>query len=75
VRGTIGGKGDAIVDAALHLNSGVQGTYEISGSGSHTLQSRDVEDAETLRTRLIEATVEALADGSNPRLMRSRASS
>jgi hypothetical protein len=52
----------------------VQPAFEIGQSGSHTLQSRDFEDPETLRTSLIEALVEALADGSAPRLTQSRLS-
>jgi hypothetical protein len=50
----------------------MQSAYELSESGSHTLQSRDFEDAEALRARLIEAAVEAVAAGSDPRLTRSR---
>jgi hypothetical protein len=72
VRGTNEGKGGVIMDAAIQVNSSVKHDYEIHQSGSHTLQSRDFEDPETLRTRLIEATVEAIADGSGPRLSRSR---
>jgi hypothetical protein len=46
--------------------------YDLNQSGSHTLQSRDFEDTETLRAKLINATVQAIADGSDPRLVRSR---
>jgi hypothetical protein len=69
VRGTIGGKGDVIVDSATRVNPATEPGYEINQSGSHTLQSKDRDHGETLRTRLIEATVEALADGSAPRLL------
>jgi hypothetical protein len=72
VRGINEGKGDVIVDAALQVNSGAQRAYEVNQSGSHTLQSRDFEDREALRARLIEATVEAIAEGSDPRLNGSR---
>jgi hypothetical protein len=60
------------MDAAVDVNSAVQHGYELNQRGSHTLQSRDCEDTETLRARLIEATVQAIADGSGPRLGRSR---
>ncbi len=72
MRGTIGGNGDTIVDASLQVNSALRRGYEINQSGSHTLQSRDFEDAQTLQTRLIDATVQALAEGSGPRLYGSR---
>jgi hypothetical protein len=74
VRGTIGGKGNVITDAATHASPSVQPAFEIGQSGSHTLQSRDFEDPETLRARLIEAIVKAIADGSGPRLAQSRLS-
>jgi hypothetical protein len=72
MRGTFAGKGDVIMDAAPGVNPTMQPAFEISQSGSHTLQCRDFEDLETLRTRLIEATVKAVAEGSSPRLQRSR---
>jgi hypothetical protein len=72
MRGTIAGKRDVIVDAAPGVNPTMQPAFEANQSGSHTLQSRDFEDPETLRTRLIEATVKAVAEGSGPRLKRSR---
>jgi hypothetical protein len=46
----------------------------VSRRGSHTLQNRDRVHDETVRARLIEATVEAIADGSSPRLETSRLS-
>jgi hypothetical protein len=60
------------VDAAPVVNPATRPAFEIDQSGSHTLQSRDFEDPETLRTRLIEATVQAIGEGSGPRLERSR---
>ena len=72
MRGTTAGKGDVIVDAAPGVNPAVQPAFEVDQSGSHTLQSRDFGDPEGLRARLIEATVEAVAAGSGPRLTRSR---
>jgi hypothetical protein len=72
MRGTIAGKAEVIVDAAAEVNPAVRPAFQIDQSGSHTLQSRDFEDPEILRARLIEATVEAVADGSGPRLCRSR---
>lgn len=72
MQGIIGGKEDVRMDAGVRANPAVEPAFEIGQSGSHTLQSRDLGYAETLRTRLIEATVEAIADGSAPRLSRSR---
>jgi hypothetical protein len=72
MRGTIAGKRDAIVDAAPDVNATVQPPFEINQSGSHTLQSRDFAATQDVRSRLIEATVKAIADGSGPRLHRSR---
>jgi hypothetical protein len=72
MRGTIAGKRDVIMDAAPKVNATLQPAFEIKQSGSHTLQSRDFDDAPDLRARLIEATVQALADSSDPRLSQSR---
>jgi hypothetical protein len=72
MRGTIAGKGEAVVDSAAEVNPTAQAAFEINQNGSHTLQSRDFEDAEALRASLIRATVEAIADGSGPRLKQSR---
>jgi hypothetical protein len=72
MRGTFAGKAGVVVDAAAEVNPPVQPAFEINQRGSHTLQSRDFEDPETLRARLIEATVQAIADGNGPRLTRSR---
>ena len=60
------------MDAASEANPATQSAFEINQSGSHTLQSRDFEDMRELRARLIDATIEAIADGSGPRLARSR---
>ena len=60
------------MDAAPKVNTTVQPAFEINETGSHTLQSRDFDDARDLRARLIEATVQALVDGSSPRLSQSR---
>jgi hypothetical protein len=72
VRGTIGGKEDVIVNAEMRVNPRVVPAYGIDQSGSHTLQRTAFQGTEALRARLIEATVEAIADGSGPRLHRSR---
>jgi hypothetical protein len=50
----------------------VEPAFEVSETGSHTLQDRDFCHTDALRARLIEATVHAIADGSAPRLVRSR---
>jgi hypothetical protein len=72
VRGITAGKTGVTMDAGMRVNATADPGYEITQNGSHTLESRDFEDRETLRARLIEATVDALADGSGPRLPRSR---
>jgi hypothetical protein len=72
MRGTTAGKGDVIVDTAPDVNATVRAAFEIHESGSHTLQSRAFAETQDLRARLIEATVEAIADGSGPRLYKSR---
>jgi hypothetical protein len=72
MRGTVAGKKDVIVDAAATENSAVQPAFAIDQNGSHTLQSRDFDDTQGLRARLIEAAVQALADASGPRLHQSR---
>jgi hypothetical protein len=72
MRGIIAGKGDVIVDTAHEVDSAVLPTFQINQSGSHTLQSRGFADTPSLRARLIEATVKAIADDSGPRLTRSR---
>jgi hypothetical protein len=72
VRGIIEGKGNVVADGAVPVNAAAQSAYEISRSGSHTLQSRDFEYTETLGPKLIKGTVEAIANGSGPRLPQSR---
>jgi hypothetical protein len=72
MRGTFEGKRDLTMDAGAQVNPAVDPGYEITRNGSHTLQHRDSEDTETLRARLIEATVQAIAEGSGPRLDGSR---
>jgi hypothetical protein len=72
MRGTIAGKAGVVVDAPAEVNPAVQPAFEINQRGSHTLQSRDFEGTQDLRARLIDATVQAIADGNGPRLRRSR---
>jgi hypothetical protein len=68
MRGTIAGKRDVVVDAAPDVSAAAQPAFEVKQSGSHTLQSRGFAESTDLRARLIEATVQAIADGSGPRL-------
>jgi hypothetical protein len=72
MRGTVGGKGDAVVDSGAEVNPAAQRAFEVHPSGSNTLQSRDSGSGETVRATLIEATVDAIAVGSAPRLHQSR---
>jgi hypothetical protein len=73
VRGTIGGKGDTTMDATTRVNCALQPAYGLSESGSHTLRIRDRGHADAPRASRIETTVDALAEGSAPRLSSSRA--
>ena len=72
MRGTIGGKGDARWTQECELIALSSPHFEVIPESSHTLQNRDREQPEALRARLIEATVEAVAGGSAPRLCSSR---
>jgi hypothetical protein len=54
------------------MEMAVEPAFGVSETGSHTLQDRDFRRTEALRARLIEAIVEAIFDGSAPRLVRSR---
>jgi hypothetical protein len=57
----------------MRVNHATARSYGLTRESSNTLQSLDREDAEPARSDLIEATVEALATGSNPRLVRTLA--
>jgi hypothetical protein len=72
MRGTIGGKRNAVTDAVAGVNRAMEPPFEVSLGGSNTLQGTDSEAPESLRASFIEATVKAIADGSGPRLDRSR---
>jgi hypothetical protein len=72
MRGTIGGKRDVIPAATATANPVAQPALEVKPGGSNTLQSKDPEATEALRAGFVEATAGALADGSAPRLGRSR---
>ncbi len=61
------------MNARMRVNRAVQRSYEVTRESSNTLQSRDREHTATLRAGLIDATVQAIAAGSNPRLVKSRA--
>jgi hypothetical protein len=72
MRGISGGKGDVTAGSRKRVNRTVQPSYQLSQSASHTLQNRDCERTETLRSRAIDVTVEAIASSSHPRLAPSR---
>ncbi len=57
----------------IHINRMVDGFSSHTQMRPRARASRTSADAETLRQRLIAATVEALAEGSDPRLAQSRA--
>lgn len=70
--GKMEGKGDATMDAGVRVTRAVKPSCGLTQSSSHTLESKDSERSEVLRTRFIDATVEAIAGGSGPRLVQSR---
>jgi hypothetical protein len=72
VRGTIAGKGELTLDATARVDCAVQPSFAAAESASHTLQNRDRGHSQAPPPRLIEATREAIADGSGPRLGTSR---
>jgi hypothetical protein len=72
LRGTTEGNRGITVDATMRFNRSVKPAHELLERGSHTLQTRHFEQPDALHARLIEATVEAIAEGSAPRLSRSR---
>ena len=60
------------MNAAPAVDAAVPPAFEVKPRGSNTLQSRHFADTQDLRARLIEATVQAFAEGNGPRLQRSR---
>ncbi len=56
------------MNARIAVNRALARSYDVAPGSSNTLQSREREHPETLRSRLIEATVVAIAGGSDPRL-------
>lgn len=72
VRGTIGGKGDATMEARVQVNCAVRPYYQVPQRASNTLQSRARDDGEALRANVIGATIESAEDASAPRLESSR---
>ncbi len=61
------------MNARMRVNRAVAQRYELTGESSNTLQSRDREPAEAFHARSLDATVEAIVQGTDPRLVRSRA--
>jgi hypothetical protein len=59
--------------AKVQVNSTARRPYEVTCASSNTLACGDHRRLEATRTDLIEATVQALAGGSDPRLDQSRA--
>jgi hypothetical protein len=72
VSGKMEGNGDSTMDAGVRVNRAVKPSCGLTQSSSHTLESRDSERTQALRDRFIDATVEAIAGGSGPRLVQSR---
>jgi hypothetical protein len=61
------------MSARVKVNPAVRRSYEAALASSNTLMCGDRGRAQTTRAGLIEATVQALAGGSDPRLDQSRA--
>jgi hypothetical protein len=73
VRGKSEGSGEQTVSAKMQVNRAVARPYRAARDSSNTLGSRNRERAETLRADAIEATVQAIATASDPRLVRTLA--
>lgn len=56
------------MDASMRLNRSVGACYGVTPASSHALASGDRGQLKALRTKPIEATVPAIAAGSDPRL-------
>jgi hypothetical protein len=67
------GNGDAAMGARMRVTRTAGASYGVAHTSSNTLQSRAGGHSEALRASLIEATVQAIAAGSDPRLADSRA--
>jgi hypothetical protein len=72
VRGIFGGKRDVGLEATAKVNPTAQPSLEVNSRSSNTLQRRDFDTTEALHAQIIQATVEAIAEGSGPRLGGSR---
>jgi hypothetical protein len=58
------------VSAQMRVNRTATRSYEWTRESSHTLEGRDPDRPEALRADAIEATVQAIATASDPRLAR-----
>jgi hypothetical protein len=67
------GKGAGILGDTTRINRAAGGFSPDRGKRSHQIAGRRSEDSAAVRTRLIEAAVEVLAEGGDPRLAESRA--
>jgi hypothetical protein len=61
------------MDARMRVNRATQRSYGVACESSNTLEHRDASRRDKLRAELIEATVQAVAEGGDPRLGSSRA--
>jgi hypothetical protein len=61
------------MNARMRVNRAIEQSYDVACESSNTLERRDTRHGETLRLELIEATVQAVAAGSVPRLGRTLA--
>jgi hypothetical protein len=75
VRGNAEGNWDATADAAMRLNRAAQACYGVPGGSSNTLQNRHPGPRRALRCSRIDATVQALAGATDPRLAKTLARS
>lgn len=68
MRGKSEGDGDVAMSSSVRVNRTVEASFSMAHASSNTLQSGDRLCTEARRARLIEATVEAIAAGNDPRL-------
>ena len=70
MRGKNEGNGEAAMNARMRVNHAVEHSYEVTCESSNTLQNGGHAHTKALRASLIEATVQAISEGSHPRLAR-----
>jgi hypothetical protein len=65
--------GEATMNARMRVNRAIEQSFDVACESSNTLKHSNARHGDTLRVELIEATVQAVAAGSVPRLGRTLA--